>query len=164
MHSIDWAPCAGPGRCGDDAIEHHLQRLGASCRSFSELARLCAARTAPGANLVRVDPLSAAGSSLSNELMQAAQAVLDSIVRYLALELQPWGLAVPGVSSDSMAAQLASNPPVREPGFMRDGRAALAHGMTAHDMADGRMALLGAAVAPSRPGRTRQRHADAHAL
>jgi enoyl-[acyl-carrier-protein] reductase (NADH) len=163
VHSINWAPSAAAGCDGDDAIEHHLQRLRASCRSFTELARLCAARMAPGASLVRLDHLHAAGSSLSSDLMQAVQAVLDSILRYLALELRPWGLAVHGVSSASMA-QPASNPFTRGPCSMRVGRAALAHGMTAHDMADGFMALLGAAAATGRPGRTHQRVCAAQAL
>ena len=120
VFSIDWAPCAGTGRDDDDdeAIAHHLQRLSASCRSFSELARLCAAHMPPGASLVRLDPLHAAGPSLSNELMQAVQAVLDSIVRYLRLELEPWGLAVHGVSSAPMAAQLASKPLAPAPSLM----------------------------------------------
>jgi enoyl-[acyl-carrier protein] reductase I len=164
VHSIDWAPSAAAGCDGDDAIEHHLRRLRASCRSFTELARLCAARMAPGASLVRLDHLHAAGSSLSSELMRAVQAVLDSIVRYLALELQPWGLAVFGLSSASMAAQPASNPFARGPRSMRDGPAALAHGMTAHDMADGLVAWLGAAAATGRAGRTHQRDCAAQAL
>lgn len=116
VHSTDWAACASQAQGDADAIEHHLQRLRASCRSFTDLARLCAARMAPGASLVRLDPLQAAASSLSSDLMQAVQAVLDSIVRYLALELQPWGLAVHGVSSGAMAAQLASDPLARRPG------------------------------------------------
>ncbi len=120
VFSIDWAPCAGTGRGDDDdeAIAQYLQRLRASCRSFSELVRLCAAHMPPGASLVRFDPAHTAGPSLSNELMQAVQAVLDSIVRYLRLELQPWGLAVHGLSSAPMTAQLASKPLARAPGFM----------------------------------------------
>jgi len=36
--------------------------------------------------------------------------------------------------------------------------------MTAHDMADGLVAWLGAAAAPGRPGRTHQRDCAAQAL
>lgn len=120
VFSIDWAPCASPGRGDEDdeAISRHLQQLRASCRSFSELARLCAEHMPQGASLVRLDAAHVARASISNELMRAVQAVLESIVRYLRLELQPWGLEVHGVSSAPMVAQLASRPLARAPGFM----------------------------------------------
>lgn len=110
VHSIDWATCAEPGRDAEELIEQHLHALRISCRSFTELSRLCAAHMAPGAALVHVNNLRSTGAHLSCDLLRAIQAVLESIVRYLALELAPWGLGVHGVSSGSTAARLASSP------------------------------------------------------
>ena len=110
VHSIDWAAWARPGRDAEDMIEQHLHALRMSCRSFTELSRLCAGHMAPGAALVHVNNLRSAVPELSRDLVRAVQAVLESIVRYLALELAPWGLGVHGVSSGPTAVRLASSP------------------------------------------------------
>jgi enoyl-[acyl-carrier-protein] reductase (NADH) len=163
VHATEWAACASAAHAGDEAIEHALRQLRASCRSFTDLARLCAVRMAPGASLVRLDRLPAAAPPPSSQLMQAVRAVLASIVRYLALELQPWGLAVQGVCVGPMSVPPASAPSAVPLHSMRADCAASVQGMAAHNRADGCMALLSAAAAAGAPGRLRPRHFGAHA-
>ncbi len=101
VHAIDCTSRDEPGSSDDAEIEAYVQRLQISCRSFTELARVCSPRMPPGAALVLLNNLHGRSAELPDDLSRAVHRVLQSIAHYLALELQPWQLRVRAVSRDT---------------------------------------------------------------
>lgn len=164
VHSNDGAACHGPHRDDACAIEAYFRLLQRSCRSFTELARQCAPHMPRGATLVHIDNLQVPDAESSRDLVRTVRAVLQSIVRYLELELGPWGLHVHLVSHGAMQTRPTSAPSViGDPELGRGGGATLAPYIAAPDLVGDCLALLAGAGATGMIRSTRDVRADAHA-
>ncbi len=109
VHSIAWAPLADlRGRVTDSSAAGFAQAMQISCHSFAELARLCEPRMAAGGTLITVSYLGADEAVPHYGLMGPVKAALESLVRYLALELGPQGIRVHALSPGPVPTRAAS--------------------------------------------------------
>lgn len=112
VHSIAWAPkddlC---GRVIDSSAEGFNQALRVSCHSFAELARLAEPHMSQGGALVTMTYIGADEAVPHYGLMGPVKAALESMVRYMALELGPKGIRVHAVSPGPMPTRAASGLP-----------------------------------------------------
>lgn len=112
VHSIAWAPkddlC---GRVIDSSAEGFNQALRVSCHSFAELARLAEPHMSAGGALVTMTYIGADEAVPHYGLMGPVKAALESMVRYMALELGPKGIRVHAVSPGPMPTRAASGLP-----------------------------------------------------
>jgi len=112
VHSIAWAPRADlQGRVIDSSAEGFAQAMRVSCHSFAELARLCEPHMIHGGALVTMSFLGADEAMPHYGLMGPVKAALESMVRYLALELGPSGIRVHAVSPGPVPTRAASGLP-----------------------------------------------------
>lgn len=112
VHSIAWAPRADlQGRVVDTSPEGFAQAMQVSCHSFAELARLCEPHMAQGGALVTMSYLGAEDAVPNYGLMGPVKAALESMVRYLALELGPRDIRVHAVSPGPVPTRAASGLP-----------------------------------------------------
>jgi len=112
VHSIAWAPHDDLfGRVADSSAEGFAQAMRVSCHSFAELARLCEPHLARGGALVTMSYLGAEEAVPHYGLMGPVKAALESMVRYLALELGPAGIRVHAVSPGPVPTRAASGLP-----------------------------------------------------
>jgi len=86
------------GFATDSAAEGMLQAMRVTCNAFAELARLCSPHMTQGGALVTTSFQGSDAVLPQHELNWQVQASLESIVRYLALALEPWGLRVHAVA------------------------------------------------------------------
>lgn len=110
VHSIAWAPLAElHGRVIDTSAEGFAQATQVSCHSFAELAR-CSEPHWPveGATLLTVSYQGAVEAVPHYGLMGPVKAALESMVRYMALELGPRGVRVHALSPGPMPTRAAS--------------------------------------------------------
>jgi enoyl-[acyl-carrier protein] reductase I len=163
VHSIDHAPRNDPSRGDDGAIETYFRLVQMSCRSFTELARLCAPHMPRGAALVHINNLHGHAAEPACDLEKAVQAVLQSIVRYLALELGPWDLRVHAVSRGAIETRLASGLCVSASQVRFGGDATPANRISVPDLVDDCFAFLAGARAAGMAAPSRRAHADLHA-
>jgi len=112
VHSIAWAPkddlC---GRVVDSSAEGFDSAMRVSCHSFAELARLCEPFMPQGGCLVSMSYIGADDAVPNYGLMGPVKAALESMVRYMALELGPQGIRVHAVSPGPMPTRAASGLP-----------------------------------------------------
>lgn len=112
VHSIAWAPKDDLwGRVVDSSAEGFNQAMRISCHSFAELARLAEPHLAPGGALVTMTYIGADEAIPHYGLMGPVKAALESMVRYMALELGPKGIRVHAVSPGPMPTRAASGLP-----------------------------------------------------
>ena len=112
VHSIAWAPQADLyGRVVDTSAAGFNQAMGVSCHSFAALARLAEPHLSPGAALVTMSYIGADEAVPHYGLMGPVKAALESMVRYMALELGPRGIRVHAVSPGPMPTRAASGLP-----------------------------------------------------
>lgn len=109
IHSIAWAPLQDlHGPVLDSSREGFAQAMTVSCHSFAELARLCAPHMPRGGALLTMSYLGAEQAVPHYGLMGPVKAALESMVRYLALELGPRNLRVHAVSPGPILTRAAS--------------------------------------------------------
>jgi enoyl-[acyl-carrier protein] reductase I len=109
VHSIAWAPL-------DDLHGTVLESSGAgfaramtvSCHSLAELARWCAPHMPMGGSIVTMSFEGAVHAVGRYGLMGPVKAALESMVRYLAVDLGPQGIRVHAVSPGPIPTRAAS--------------------------------------------------------
>lgn len=109
VHSIAWAPLQDlHGQVLDSSREGFAQAMSISCHSLAELARLCAPHMPRGGSLLTMSYLGADVAVPHYGLMGPVKAALESMVRYLAVELGPKNLRVHAVSPGPILTRAAS--------------------------------------------------------
>ena len=109
IHSIAWAPLADlHGRVVDSSSTGFARAMEVSCHSFATLAKLCAPHMTQGGSMVTMTYLGAAEAVPHYGLMGPVKAALESLVRYMAMELGPHGLRVHAVSPGPIRTRAAS--------------------------------------------------------
>lgn len=109
LHSIAWAPLAElHGRVIDSSAAGFARAMTVSCHSFAALARLCEPHLGPAATLMTMSYLGAEEAVPHYGLMGPVKAALESLVRYMALELGPAGVRVHAVSPGPVPTRAAS--------------------------------------------------------
>lgn len=109
VHSIAWAPRDDLHGCVVDSSNPGFARaMEVSCHSFAELARLCVPHMRRGGSLVTMSYLGAKEAVPHYGLMGPVKAALESLVRYMALELGPKDIRVHAVSPGPILTRAAS--------------------------------------------------------
>lgn len=109
IHSIAWAPLQDlHGRVIDSSKEGFARAMEVSCHSFATLAKLCEPHMAQGGTLVTMSYLGADEAVPHYGLMGPVKAALESLVRYMALELGTKGIRVHAVSPGPILTRAAS--------------------------------------------------------
>lgn len=109
IHSIAWAPLQDlHGRVIDSSSAGFARAMDISCHSFAALARLCAPHMGGGGSLVTMSYLGADEAVPNYGLMGPVKAALESMVRYMAMELGPAGIRVHAVSPGPILTRAAS--------------------------------------------------------
>lgn len=150
VHSIAWAPLQElHGRVIDTSAEGYAQAMQVSCHSFAELARCCEPHwPADGATLLTVSYQGAVEAVPHYGLMGPVKAALESMVRYMALELGPRQVRVHALSPGPMPTRAASGLTDFD-GLMADARrrAPLRRLVTLAEVGDAAAFLLGPGAA-----------------
>lgn len=109
IHSIAWAPLADlRGRVVDSSASGFLRAMDISCHSFARLARLCEPHMVDGGSLMTMTYLGADDAVPHYGLMGPVKAALESLVRYLAVELGPRNIRVHALSPGPIPTRAAS--------------------------------------------------------
>jgi enoyl-[acyl-carrier protein] reductase I len=109
IHAIAWAPLQDlHGRVVDSSAEGFMRAMNISCHSFAQLARLCEPRMRNGGSLMTMSYLGAEEAVPNYGLMGPVKAALESMVRYLALELGPKNIRVHALSPGPIPTRAAS--------------------------------------------------------
>jgi enoyl-[acyl-carrier protein] reductase III len=88
--------------------------MAANARAFLSLARACAPEMEPGSSIVGVSSLGSSRVMENYVLVGASKAALESVVRYLAVELAPRGVRVNAVSGGLVETGALEHFPNRE--------------------------------------------------
>ena len=94
--------------------KHWDWTLGANARALLSLARACAPDMKPGSSIVGVSSLGSKRVLENYVLVGTSKAALESVVRYLAVELAPRGIRVNAVSAGSSRPRALDHFPNRE--------------------------------------------------
>lgn len=109
IHSIAWAPLEElHGRVLDSSSQGFARAMQISCHSFAELARLAEPHLAPQASLISMSYIGASEAVPHYGVMGPVKAALESLVRYLALEMGPQGTRVHAISPGPIPTRAAS--------------------------------------------------------
>ena len=109
VHSIAWAPIEElQGQVTNSSSAGFARAMDVSCHSFAHLARLCLPHMAQGGSLVTMTYQGAVEAVPHYGLMGPVKAALESLVRYMALELGPRGIRVHAVSPGPVLTRAAS--------------------------------------------------------
>ena len=109
VHSIAWAPLDDlHGEVVNSSPAGFARAMEVSCHSFAQLARLCLPHMSGGGSLVTMSYQGAADAIAHYGLMGPVKAALESLVRYMALELGPRGIRVHAVSPGPILTRAAS--------------------------------------------------------
>lgn len=109
VHSIAWAPLEElHGNVTDTTGAGFARAMQVSCHSLAELARLCAPHMRAGGSIITMSYLGATQAVGHYGLMGPVKAALESMVRYLAVELGPKGIRVHAVSPGPIPTRAAS--------------------------------------------------------
>ena len=109
IHSIAWAPLQDlHGRVVDSTSSGFSRAMDVSCHSFAALAKLCAPLMPQGGSMVTMSYLGADEAVPHYGLMGPVKAALESLVRYMALELGPQNIRVHAVSPGPIPTRAAS--------------------------------------------------------
>ena len=109
VHSIAWAPKDDlHGRVVDSTAEGFNQAVRVSCHSFAEMARLMEPHLTDGGALVTMSYIGADEAVPHYGLMGPVKAALESLVRYMAVELGPKNVRVHAVSPGPVPTRAAS--------------------------------------------------------
>lgn len=165
VHSIAWAPLAElHGRVVDTSAAGFERAMNISCHSFARLARCCEPLMTQGGSLVTMSYLGAEDAVPHYGLMGPVKAALESLVRYLAVELGPRGIRVHAVSPGPIPTRAASGLEDFE-GLMAQARAHSALGrLVTLDEIGGLAAFLATDAARGMTGQTLYVDAGCHAM
>ena len=94
--------------------KHWDWTLGANARALLSLARACAPDMEPGSTIVGVSSLGSQRVLENYILVGTSKAALESVVRYLAVELAPRGIRVNAVSAGVVQTEALDHFPNRE--------------------------------------------------
>ena len=109
IHSIAWAPLEDlHGRVIDSSSAGFARAMEVSCHSFATLAKYCAPHMPHGGSMVTMTYLGADEAVPHYGLMGPVKAALESLVRYMALELGPQNIRVHAVSPGPILTRAAS--------------------------------------------------------
>ncbi len=109
IHSIAWAPLQDlHGRVVDSSSVGFARAMEVSCHSFATLAQLCTPHMTQGGSMVTMTYLGADEAVPHYGLMGPVKAALESLVRYMALELGPQNIRVHAVSPGPIPTRAAS--------------------------------------------------------
>lgn len=109
IHSIAWAPMEElHGRVIDSSAAGFARAMTVSCHSFAQLARCCEPHLSDNATLITMSYLGADQAVPNYGLMGPVKAALESMVRYMAVELGASGVRVHAVSPGPIPTRAAS--------------------------------------------------------
>lgn len=109
VHSIAWAPLEDlHGQVINSSSTGFARAMGVSCHSFAALAKMCAPHMPNGGSLLTMTYLGADEAVPHYGLMGPVKAALESLVRYVALELGPQRIRVHAVSPGPIMTRAAS--------------------------------------------------------
>jgi enoyl-[acyl-carrier protein] reductase I len=109
VHSIAWAPMDDlHGQVIDSSSTGFARAMEVSCHSFATLAKLCAPHMTQGGSMLTMTYLGADAAVPHYGLMGPVKAALESLVRYMAVELGPKGIRVHAVSPGPILTRAAS--------------------------------------------------------
>jgi enoyl-[acyl-carrier protein] reductase I len=109
IHSIAWAPLEDlHGRTIDSSSSGFARAMEVSCHSFASLAKACAPHMTAGGSLLTMTYLGADEAVPHYGLMGPVKAALESLVRYMAMELGPNNIRVHAVSPGPILTRAAS--------------------------------------------------------
>lgn len=109
VHSIAWAPLEDlHGQVIDSSSAGFARAMEVSCHSFATLAKHCAPHMPHGGSLLTMTYLGADEAVPHYGLMGPVKAALESLVRYMALELGPKNIRVHAVSPGPILTRAAS--------------------------------------------------------
>src|SRR3712207_3654196 len=94
--------------------KHWDWTLGANARALLSLARAAAPSMTPGSSIVAISSLGSTRVLENYVLVGTSKAALESLVRYLAVELAPRGIRVNAVSAGVIETQALEHFPNRE--------------------------------------------------
>ncbi len=109
IHSIAWAPLEDlHAKVVDTSSVGFARAMEVSCHSFATLAKLCVPHMTQGGSLITMSYLGANEVVPHYGLMGPVKAALESLVRYMAMELGPQGVRVHAVSPGPIRTRAAS--------------------------------------------------------
>ncbi|WP_370652540.1 enoyl-ACP reductase [Polynucleobacter sp.] len=109
VHSIAWAPLEDlHGKVIDSSSAGFSRAMAVSCHSFAEIAHLCLPYMKDGGSMVTMTYIGADEAVPHYGLMGPVKAALESLVRYMALELGPQKIRVHAVSPGPILTRAAS--------------------------------------------------------
>ncbi len=109
VHSIAWAPLEDlHGPVVESSSPGFARAMDISCHSFAALSKLCLPHMPQGGSLVTMSYLGAVAAVPHYGLMGPVKAALESLVRYMAVELGPRNLRVHAVSPGPILTRAAS--------------------------------------------------------
>lgn len=109
IHSIAWAPLEDlHGRTIDSSSAGFARAMEVSCHSFASLAKACTPHMPAGGSLLTMTYLGADEAVPHYGLMGPVKAALESLVRYMAMELGPDNIRVHAVSPGPILTRAAS--------------------------------------------------------
>ncbi|WP_198969825.1 enoyl-ACP reductase FabI [Xylophilus sp. ASV27] len=109
IHSIAWAPLQDlHGKVVDSSREGFARAMSVSCHSFAELAKLSAPHMQAGGSMLSMTYLGSGEAVPHYGLMGPVKAALESMVRYMAMELGPRNIRVHAVSPGPILTRAAS--------------------------------------------------------
>ena len=109
VHSIAWAPLEDlHGKVIDSSSAGFSRAMAISCHSFAEIAHLCVPYMNDGGSMVTMTYIGADQAVPHYGLMGPVKAALESLVRYMALELGPQKIRVHAVSPGPIMTRAAS--------------------------------------------------------
>ena len=109
VHSIAWAPLEDlHGDVVDSSSEGFARAMNVSCHSFARLAKLCAPHMRNGGSMLSMTYLGADEAVPHYGLMGPVKAALESLTRYMAMELGPQAIRVHAVSPGPILTRAAS--------------------------------------------------------
>lgn len=109
VHSIAWAPLDDlHGPVIDSSSAGFARAMEVSCHSFATLAKFCAPHMPEGGSLLTMSYLGAGEAVPHYGLMGPVKAALESLVRYMAMELGPRRIRVHAVSPGPILTRATS--------------------------------------------------------
>ncbi len=109
VHSIAWAPLADlHGKTINSSSDGFARAMDVSCHSFARLAKLCTPHMNQGGTLVTMSYLGASEAVPNYGIMGPVKAALESLVRYMAVELGPQNIRVHAISPGPILTRAAS--------------------------------------------------------
>lgn len=110
IHSIAWAPLEDlHGDVVDSSREGFARAVNVSCHSFAEAAKLCRPHMAEGGGAMLSMTYLGSGEVVPNYgVMGPVKAALESMVRYMAMELGPDNIRVHAVSPGPILTRASS--------------------------------------------------------